>query len=329
MLQRRSLITAIMNPALAVPILAMPALAQDWPSRPIRIVLPFAAGGSSDIAARMVAPRLGALLGQQILIENRGGGGGNIAAEAVARAAPDGHTIFQGNIGVLAINPTLYRSLPFDVETSFQPIAHINSVANLLCSPPDRPWRTVAQLRAAMLAAPEGIRAGNSGPGSIGHLAVVLFDHLAGTRSVHVPYRGGGPMSTDLIAGHLDYAFATAPTVLSAIEAGRLRAIAIGTATRSPLLPELVTVAQAGLAGFEVSNWDAWLFPRGVAPAITERMAASLRQVLGDAELGREFARRGMEVIADSGPATLSASIRAETLRWAPMVRASGATPEG
>lgn len=323
--RRHALIAALAPTPLATPALAQ----QDWPNRPIRVVLPFAAGGSSDIAARLVAPRLGAALGQQIVIENRGGGGGNIAAELVARAAPDGTTIFQGNIGVLAINPTLYRSLPFDVEQSFQPIAHLNSVANILCSPADRPWRSLAELRAAMLAAPERIRAGNSGPGSIGHLAVVQFDHLAGTRSVHVPYRGGGPMSTDLIAGHLDYAFATAPTVLSALEAGRLRAVAIGTATRSALLPDLPTVAEAGLAGFEVSNWDAWLFPRGVAPSITERLVAALRPLLADPELRAEFARRGMETIQGSGPAELAASIRAEAQRWAPMVRASGATADG
>lgn len=317
--------------ALLAPLL-MPGLAraqQEWPARPLRVILPFAAGGSSDIAARLIAPRLGALLGQQVIIENRGGGGGNIAAEVVARAAPDGHTIFQGNIGVLAVNPTLYRNLPFDAEQSFQPIAHINSVANILCSPADRPWRSVAELRAAMLAAPERIRAGNSGPGSIGHLAVVQFDHLAGARSVHVPYRGGGPMSTDLIAGHLDYAFATAPTVLSAIDSGRLRAIAIGTGARSALLPNLPTVAEAGLAGFEVSNWDAWLFPRGVSPAITERLAAALRPLLAETDLRAEFTRRGMETMPESGPAQLAASIRAETLRWAPMVRASGATPDG
>lgn len=157
---------------------------------------------------------------------------------------------------------------------------------------------------------------------------MVLFDHLAGTRSVHVPYRGGGPMATDLIAGHLDYAFATMPTVLAAIEAGRLRALAISTGTRSPLLPDLATVAESGLAGFEVSNWDSWLFPAGVAPAITERMAGAMRQVLGDAELRAEFARRGLETYP-SGPTELAASIRAETARWAPMVRASGATPGG
>lgn len=160
MISRRPLLLA----SLVVPFIGR-ARAQDWPSRPIRIVIPFAAGGSSDIAARIVAPRLAAVLGQQVVIENRGGGGGNIAAEAVARALPDGHTIFQGNMGVLAVNPTLYPSLPFDVERSFQPISHLMSVANILTIPAERPWRSVSELRAAMMARPEGIRAGNSGPG--------------------------------------------------------------------------------------------------------------------------------------------------------------------
>ncbi len=310
--------------------LALPAVAraQDWPTRPIRVVLPFAAGGSSDVAARLLAPRLSALLGQQIVIENRGGGGGNIAADLVARAAPDGYTIFQGNMGVLAVNPTLYRSLTWDPVNSFRPISHIMSVANILVCPAERPWHSVADLRAALLAAPDTVRAGNSGPGSIGHLAVVLFDHLAGTKSIHVPYRGGGPMATDLIAGHLDYGFATTPTVQSAIEAGRLRALAIGTGTRSPLFPELPTVAEAGLAGYEVSNWDSWLFPHGAPDPMVQRMAAAMHQALTEPELQAEYARRGLEAFASS-PTELAAAIQAETVRWAPMVRASGATPEG
>lgn len=310
--------------------LALPALAraQDWPARPIRVVLPFAAGGSSDVAARLLAPRVSALLGQQIVVENRGGGGGNIAAEAVARATPDGYTLFQGNMGVLAVNPTLYRSLSWDPVRSFAPVSHIMAVANLLVVPAERPWRSVADLRAALLAAPETIRAGNSGPGSIGHLATVLFDHLAGTKSVHVPYRGGGPLATDLIAGHLDYGFATTPTVQAAIEGGRLRALAIATATRSPLFPNLPTVAEAGLAGFAVSNWDSWLFPHGTPEPVVTRMAAAMRQALTSPELQAEYARRGLEAYASS-PAELAAAIQEETGKWAPIVRASGATPEG
>ncbi|MBS7810029.1 Bug family tripartite tricarboxylate transporter substrate binding protein [Roseococcus pinisoli] len=310
--------------------LALPAVAraQDWPARPIRVVLPFAAGGSSDVAARMLGPRLAAVLGQQIVIENRGGAGGNIAAETVARSAPDGYTIFQGNVGVMTVNPTLFRSLSWDPARSFAPISHVMTVANILVCPAARPWRSVSDLRAALLAEPDTLRAGNSGTGSIGHLATVLFDHLAGTKSVHVPYRGGGPLATDLLAGHIDYGFATTPTVHSAIEAGQLRALAIGTATRSPLLPNLPTVEEAGLAHYSVSNWDSWLFPAGTPEPVVQRMAAALRQVLSEPELRAEFARRGMEAHPTS-PAELTASIQAETLRWAPMVRASGATPEG
>ena len=310
--------------------LALPAVAraQDWPTRPIRVILPFAAGGSSDVAARMLAPRLAAILGQQFVVENRGGAGGNIAADAVARSAPDGYSIFQGNAGVMTVNPTLFRSLPFDPQTSFAPISHIMSVANLLVCPADRPWRSVADLRAALLREPDTIRAGNSGTGSIGHLATVLFDHLAGTKSVHVPYRGGGPLATDLMAGHVDYGFATTPTVQSAIEAGRLRALAIGTATRSPILPNLPTVAEAGLAGYSVSNWDSWLFPAGTPEPVIQRMSAALRQVLTDPALQAEFTQRGLEAYPSS-PAELAASLRAETQRWAPVVRASGVTPEG
>ncbi|MBY0338277.1 MAG: tripartite tricarboxylate transporter substrate binding protein [Acetobacteraceae bacterium] len=304
------------------------AAAQDaWPSRPVRIVIPFAAGGSSDLAARLLAPRVGAILGQQVVVENRGGGGGNIAAESVVRAT-DGHTLFQGNMGVMAVNPTLYRQLPFDPERDFQPVSHIMAVANILVTPAERPWRSVADLVAALRVAPETIRAGNSGPGSIGHLAVVLLDSLAGTRSVHVPYRGGGPMATDLIAGHLDFAFATTPTVLGAIQSGRLRALAVATGTRSALLPEVPTVAEAGVVGFDVNNWDSWLFPRGVPAAHVARMAEAIRQALSEPDLRAEFARRGLEPLATSPP-ELAAAIRAETARWAPIVRASGATPEG
>jgi tripartite-type tricarboxylate transporter receptor subunit TctC len=324
---RRNLLSAL---GLAAPaVLAAPAAsAQDaWPSRPVRVVIPFAAGGSSDLAARLLAPKVGAILGQQVVIENRGGGGGNVAAEAVVRAT-DGHTLLQGNMGLLAVNPTLYRTLPFEVERDFLPASHIMAVTNILVVPAERPWRSVRELVAALRAQPEGVRAGNSGPGSIGHLAVVLLDMLAGTRSVHVPYRGGGPMATDLIAGHLDYAFATTPTVLGAIQSGRLRALAVATATRSALLPDLPTVAEAGVAGFDVNNWDSWLFPRGTPPAHVARMAGAIREALGDAELRAEFARRGLEPFASS-PAELAAAIRAETARWAPVVRASGATPEG
>jgi tripartite-type tricarboxylate transporter receptor subunit TctC len=310
--------------------LALPAMARaqsDWPQRAIRIVIPFAPGGSSDIAARLVVPRLSALLGQNLLIENRGGAGGNIAAETVARAPADGYTLFQGNIGTLAVNPTLYRSLPVDMERDFAPISHLMSVFYVLVAPMDRPWHSVAQLIAAAKAQPETLSAGNSGVGSMGHLSSVLFDHLAGVKTIPVPYRGGGPLANDVLAGKLDFSFSTVPTVLSLIEAGRVRALAVATAARSALLPGVPTVAEAGVAGFEVPNWDSWLAPRGTPPAVIARLNAAMRQVLSEPEIIAEYNKRGMEPLP-SDPATLGAEIHQRIAQFAPIVRATGATPD-
>ncbi|MBR0657313.1 Bug family tripartite tricarboxylate transporter substrate binding protein [Plastoroseomonas arctica] len=308
----------------------MPAAARaqptPWPIRPVRVIIPFAPGGSSDIAARLMAPRVAALLGQNLVIENRGGGGGNIAGEAVLRAGADGYTLLQGNMGLMAVNPSLFPVMPFDPLADFAPVSHIVSVANMLVVPVGRPWTDLAGLLGALRAQPETLRAGTSGNGSIGHLAQLLLDQMAGTRSVSVPYRGGGPMVNDLLAGHLDYGFATLPTILGGIEGGLLRPIAIGTATRSPLFPQVPTVAEAGLPGFEVANWDSWLFPGGTPRPIVERMAAVLREVLAEPAIIAEFARRGLEA-QSSSPEVLHAAIRTETLRWGPLVRASGATP--
>jgi tripartite-type tricarboxylate transporter receptor subunit TctC len=303
------------------------APAQGWPSRPIRVVIPFAPGGSSDIAARLVAPRLGALLGQPVQIENRGGAGGNIAAEAVARAAPDGHSVFQGNIGTLAVNPALYRALSYDVRVDFAPVSHLMSVFYVLVSPLDRPWRDLAGLLAAGRAQPEALSAGNSGVGSMGHLASFMFDQAVGMRSVPVPYRGGGPLANDLLAGKLDYSFSTVPTVLSLIEAGQIRAIAVATPTRSPLLPQVPTLAESGLPGFEVPNWDSWLLPRGTPEPVVARLAAAMGQVLREPEIIAAFRARGMEPMP-TDPARLGAEILERIAQFAPVVRATGASAE-
>jgi tripartite-type tricarboxylate transporter receptor subunit TctC len=314
---------------LAAPLL-LPALAraQDpWPSRPIRLIIPFAPGGSSDIAARIVAPRLTALLGQPLLIENRGGAGGNIAAELVVRAPADGYTLFQGNIGILAVNPTLYRNLAWNPVTDLVPISHLLSVFYVLVAPMDRPWDSVPKLLTAARARPEALSAGNSGIGSMGHLASVLLDHMAGLKTIPVPYRGGGPLANDVLAGKLDFSFSTAPTVLPLIEAGRLRALAVATATRSALLPAVPTVAEAGVPSFEVPNWDSWLAPRGTPPAVVARLNAAMWEVLSDPEVVREFNKRGMEAIP-STPDVLGAEIAQRVAQFAPIVKATGATPD-
>ncbi|MCO6419148.1 tripartite tricarboxylate transporter substrate binding protein [Siccirubricoccus sp. KC 17139] len=313
---------------LALPFPATAASAEEaWPSRSIRVIIPFAPGGSSDIAARIVAPRLSALLGQSLLIENRGGAGGNVAAEMAARAAPDGYTLFQGNIGILAVNPTLYRSLTWNPVADFVPISHLLSVFYVLVTPIDRPWGDLKALIAAAKAAPETLSAGNSGVGSMGHLAQALFDRMAGVRTVPVPYRGGGPLANDVLAGKLDFSFSTAPTVLPMIESRRVKALAVATATRTTLLPQVPTMAEAGLPGFEVPNWDSWLAPRGTPPAVLAKLQAALRQVLTQPEVVAEFARRGMETFPSS-PEQLGAEIPQRIAQFAPIVRATGATPD-
>ncbi|MFM8613725.1 MAG: Bug family tripartite tricarboxylate transporter substrate binding protein, partial [Alphaproteobacteria bacterium] len=190
--------------------LARPALAQEYPSRPIRLLVGFAAGGSTDVFARAIAPRLQALLGQPVVIENRPGAGGNIATEATARSAPDGYTLLLGTIGPLAINPTLYGNLSFDPLKDLTPVSLVGEVPNVLAVPVDRPFRSVADIIAAAKARPEALNFGSSGIGSAGHLAAEQLNLMAGIRTTHVPYRGGGALLPELIAGRVDYAFTTA-----------------------------------------------------------------------------------------------------------------------
>jgi tripartite-type tricarboxylate transporter receptor subunit TctC len=320
MLDRRRLLGA-------AALLAMPGIARaqgEWPSRPIRIVVGFAAGGSTDITTRILQPKLQALLGQTIVVENRAGAGGNLATEVVVRSAPDGYTLLMGTIGALAINPTLYRSLPFDPQADLTPISLSGNVLNVLVVPVDRPWRRLEDLLAAARAQPDGLSYGSSGVGGAGHLAGALLDQMAGIRTVHVPYRGGGPMITDLIGGKVDFAFSTAPTSLPQVEAGRLRALAVPTARRAAVLPEVPAVAET-VPGYEVANWYALLGPKGLPAPIVARLNAAMRAALSDPEIAGKLARDGVDPTPSSAE-ELAAFIRDETAKWAPIVRASGAT---
>lgn len=306
-----------------------PANAQgagDYPNRPIRMIVGFAAGGGTDITARTLQPKLQQALGGTIIIENRPGAGGNVATELTVRAAPDGYTLLMGTIAALAINPTLYRNLPFNPQTDLTPISQSGSILNVLVVPADRPWQSLAELIAAAKARPDTINYGSSGIGGAGHLAGALLDQMAGIKTVHVPYRGGGPMMTDLIGGKVDYAFATAPTAIPQIEAGKLRALGVPTLARSPLLPQVPTVAET-LPGYEVGNWYALVGPRGLPRPIVDRLAGAMRSTLEDAEVRRHLATHGVEP-TPSTPEELARFIRDETSKWAPIIRASGATVE-
>ena len=322
MMKKRELLAG-----LALLPLAKPSLAQEYPSRPIRLLVGFAAGGSTDVFARAIAPRLQALLGQPVVIENRPGAGGNIATEATARSAPDGYTLLLGTIGPLAINPTLYGNLSFDPLKDLTPVSLVGEVPNVLAVPVDRPFRSVADIIAAAKARPEALNFGSSGIGSAGHLAAEQLNLMAGIRTTHVPYRGGGALLPELIAGRVDYAFTTALNGIPQAEAGKLRILGVPNGKRVPLLPEIPTIAESGLPGFDGVDWAAMMAPPGLPAAILAKLNAAMQSVLKEPELVAAMAARRL-VLEASTPEALAEFLRQETTRWAPVVRASGARPD-
>ncbi|WP_426959239.1 Bug family tripartite tricarboxylate transporter substrate binding protein [Muricoccus radiodurans] len=322
MFQRR----AVMGAALAAPFIRPAAAQGEWPSRPIRIVVGFAAGGSTDIATRVMQPKLQQILGQPIVIDNRPGAGGNLATEIVVRAPADGYNFLMGTIGALAINPTMYSNLGFDPQTDLTPVGMAGNVLNVLVVPADRPWRNVQALIEAAKAAPDTITYGSSGIGGAGHLAGALLDQLAGVKTVHVPYRGGGPLMTDLVGGKVDYAFSTAPTALPQVESGRLRMLAVPTLQRLRTHPNTPTVAET-LPGYEVANWYALVGPKNLPRPIVDRMNAAMRETLQDRSVASTLEGQGVEPTPTT-PEELARFIRDETAKWAPIVRATGARPE-
>jgi tripartite-type tricarboxylate transporter receptor subunit TctC len=323
MLRRRHLLAAA--PALlAAP--AVHAQGTGFPNRTIRLLVGFAPGGTTDVAARLLAPRLQAALGQSVVVENRAGAGSNIATEAVTRAAPDGYTLLLGTIGGLAVNPTLYGNLSFDPLTDLTAITRVAMILNVLAVPADRPWRSVAELVAAARARP--LSFGSSGVGGAGHLAGEQFNMIGGMQNTHIPYRGGGPLIADLITAHFDVAFTPSSGARPQAEAGRARILAVATATPSPLLPGVPPVAAtSGLAGFDAQDWSTLMAPRGLPAPILAILHRAAATALAEAEVIQALAQRGMEA-TPSSPEECAAFIRSETAKWAPIVRASGARPD-
>jgi len=295
-----------------------------FPNRPIRMVVGFAAGGGTDITTRTLAPRLGAALGQTIVVENRPGASGNIATETVLRSPPDGHVLLMGTIAALAINSTLFPNLGFDPQTDLTPVCMGGDVLNVLVVPAARPWRTVADLVAEAKRRPGELTYSSSGVGGAGHLGGALLDQLAGIQTVHVPYRGGGPAMTDLIGGKVDYSFSTAPTALPQVENGSLRLLAVPTTNRSALIPDTPTVGET-VPGFSVANWYALVGPKNLPAPIVEKLNGAMRETLADGGVREQLRLHGVEP-TPSSPAELARFIREETEKWAPIVRASGAT---
>jgi tripartite-type tricarboxylate transporter receptor subunit TctC len=310
-------------------VLAAPALAQgpgNYPIHPIKITVGFAPGGSTDTVTRLMAPKLQALLGQPVVVDNRPGGSGNVATSTTVRAAPDGYNLLMGTISALAINPSMFTDLGFDPTTDLTPIGMAVDIQSVLVVPADRPWHNVADLIAAARKQPDTLSYSSSGIGGAGHLAGALLDHLAGIRTVHVAYRGGGPAMTDLVSGKIDYSFASAPNALPMIEAGRLRALAVPTEQRLLELPNVPTVAET-LPGFAVANWYALVGPKGMPAPIVQTLNAALRQVLEDPEFKAKLVSHGATP-TPSTPEELGQFIRRETAKWRPIVQATGAKPE-
>ncbi len=302
---------------------ALPA--DPYPTRPIRMIVGFAPGGGTDLTARPVALKLSELLGQQVVVENRPGAAGNTATEQVARAAPDGYTILMGTIAALAINPSLYGNLKFDPEIDFAPVIQVVDATNVLVLHPSVPANTVQELIA--LAKQKSLSAGSSGIGATGHLSIELFNLMAGVKLVHVPYKGGGPAMTDLVGGQVQLVFATTASAIPQIKAGRIKGIAVTTARRSSLTPELPTISEAGLAGFDANNWYGIVVPAKTPRAIIDQLNAEVTKILNMADVKATLHNQGLDP-APGTPEQFGAYIKSERVKWAKVIKESGARAE-
>jgi tripartite-type tricarboxylate transporter receptor subunit TctC len=308
---------------LAALLFSIGASAQPYPSKPVRMVVAFPAGGIADIYARIISARVAETLGQPVVVENRTGAGGNIAAEHVARSAPDGYTLLMGNIGTHAVNVSLFARLPFDPVKDFAPIAHVLEAEGLLVVHPSLPISSVADLVAHGRANPGKLTFASAGMGTASHLAGELFKAMAKVEMTHVPYKGNVPAITDLLAGQTSLLFATMPTVLPHAKAGKLRALATIGSARATATPELPTIAES-LPGFEVNNWIALFAPAGTPADVVKRWNAEVNRIMQSPDIQARLPNEGARFIPMT-PEQFGAFVRSEIAKWAPVVKASGA----
>lgn len=305
----------------------IPAHAADYPNRPIRLVSAAAAGGGLDAVSRVVAPKLSAAFGQQVVVDNRGGAAGSVAAEIVAKAAPDGYTLLTGSMGALAVNTLLYKGLSFHPMRDFAPIALTTSQGNLVTVNAATPYKTLAELTAFIKGNPDKLSYGSSGAGNAGHLATELYLNMIGGKMVHVPYKGGAPAMLDLLAGRLQVIFASAATAVPQVKAGKLRALAVTTAQRSRALPDLPTVAESGLPGYEADNWYGIVTVAKTPAAIVKRLNAEIIKALEAEDSRKALANQGLD-IRTSSPQELGAYMKSEHDKWAKVIKAAGLTAQ-
>lgn len=315
--------------AAALTLLAvLPAAAQDaFPSRPIRFIVPFAPGGSNDFTARLMAPRMAARLGQPVVIETRSGAGGVTGVDVAAKAPADGHTIVLGTAGAIIIGPALRNNQPFDPLRDLAAITLVINVQVPVVVPARSPYRTMQELLAAARANPGKLTFGSSGTGSLPHLAGELIREAAGVDMVHVPYRGGAPLSLAVVAGEVDMGLSDLPVFLGPARDGVMRILAVGSPQRLAMLPAVPTLAEIGLPGVETSNWHGLVTAAGVPPAILDRLHAAAAGALRDPEVVRAISDQGMEAVGNAR-AEFDAQLRAEVPRWAAVIRRANIRPE-
>ena len=315
-------------PALLFTLLAWPVItdAQNYPTRPIRIIVPYAPGGSTDVVFRLLAPRLSEDLGQTVIVENRPGGSSTIGLDLAAKSPPDGHTWGTPNI-TFGANPSLLKKMPFDSEKDLVPVSQVTVVTMVLSLHPSVPARSVKQLIGLAKARPGELNFGSAGNASANHLATAKFMHMSGINLTHVPYKGGGPAVISLVSGETSMLFATIPSAIQHIQAGRLRGLAVSRAQRNPALPDVPTVAEAGVPGYEAIEWNGVMVPAGTPPAVVRRIHQALSKVLAVPAMKDRIVQVGAEVVGSS-PEEFTAFIKSEFSAWARVVKEVGISVE-
>lgn len=305
----------------ATPLLGcLPALAQSWPTRPVKLIVTFAAGGGADLVAREIAPRLGDALGQPFIVENHAGAGGLIGDDLVAKAPPDGQTLLLGAAGPLTVAPHLYAKVPYDTLADLVPVALVATTPFVLVVNPDVQASNVADLTALAKASPGKLVYGSSGTGGAPHLAGELYDNMAGVKMTHAPYKGLAPAINDLLGGHIQVLFADTGLVVPHIKAGKLKALAVTGRQRSPLLPDVPTLREAGLPDYQAGSWYGILAPAGIPPAIVSRVNAEVRAALASPDLQHHLIAQGLEP-SPATPEEFAALLHADYAKWGKLIK--------
>jgi len=300
------------------------AFAQAYPSKPVTMIVPFPAGGTTDIVARLTAQKLSEAWGQPVVVDNRAGAGGNIGSAMVAKAAPDGYTILMGTVGTHAINASLYEKMPYDVVKDFAPITNVAAVPNMLVINPALPVNSVKELIEYGKKNPGKLNMASSGNGTSIHLAGELFKVMTGVQMEHIPYKGSAPALTDMMGGQVQVMFDNMPSAINHVKAGKLKALAVTTATRSSAMPDLPTVAEAGVPGFEAASWFGLLAPAGTPKEIVAKIQADVVKAMKTTDLTEKMAQQGAVAVGNT-PDEFSAYIKVELAKWEKVVKASGA----